>query len=82
MGAQGVFQGFSFCGRHSREFGVWYIPGGSILNPQIPAFDITTLEIPSRDGGYFFGSKVRPRVFTLPCYIEEPPEAWPRIQAW
>lgn len=74
--------GFRFCGQHSSMLGVWYVPGSDILRPQIPAYDITTVEIPGRHGGYYFGSKVRPRIFELPCYIEEPPDTWPRIQAW
>lgn len=44
---------------------------------------MTTVEISGRHGGYYFGSKVRPRVFSLPCYFEdEPPAVWPQIQQW
>lgn len=44
---------------------------------------MTTVEIPGRHGGYYFGNKVRPRVFTLACYFEdELPAVWPRILHW
>lgn len=78
-----VGSGFSFCGRHCGDFGVWYTPGDARLNTRIPAFDIETVEIPGRHGGYYFGNKVKPRVFTLPCFFEDEPEAaWPAIQHW
>ena len=34
-------------------------------------FDTSEVEFDSRDGGYYFGTHIAPRVFELPCFYED-----------
>lgn len=74
--------GFSFCGRHSSEFGCWYVPGPERWASQ-PPYETFTEGVLGKHGGYYFGNRVQPRLFEMPCYFEEIDDGiWARILAW
>lgn len=63
--------GFTFAGKSSVEMGLHYIPGRDDMFPSHPAFTVIDDDVTGRDGGYYYGSKVKIREFELPCYYEE-----------
>lgn len=74
--------GFSFCGRHSSEFGCWYTPGPDRWASQ-PPYETFTESVLGRHGGYYFGNRVLPRPFEMPCYCEDIDDGiWERILHW
>ena len=63
--------GFTFAGVHSSALGCWYRPAAKARGDDMPDFEISDLNPESRDGGYYIGSRVRPREFDLDCYFED-----------
>ena len=62
--------GFTYNGVHCSELGVGFIPGPSDRWEPSPDFDVQDREVDSRDGGSYYSTRVKKRVFTLPCYYE------------
>lgn len=64
--------GFSFCGRDIADFGLEYVPtldqtyvfAGSEYEVHQEVFD-------AHHGGYFYGTTVQPKVFTLKCFYQD-----------
>lgn len=62
---------FSFCGIDVSTYGLHYAPKPKNIFVWDSDYKTHTLEADSYDGGYYFGSTVKPKVFELECYFEE-----------
>ena len=75
--------GFSYNGKHSGDFGVWYVPDPAVLWTPSPDFEVFDSEDGTRDGGSYYKNRVKKRVFTLACYYEDITiETREKIRAW
>ena len=62
--------GFSFHGTHCSALDCYYRPSAKSRGD-----DIADIQMDSREGGYYIGTRVLPREFELDCYFEEITEA-------
>ena len=63
---------FTFCGKDSREVGLYYAPENSstyIFSPS--EIDIDEQTYDAYNGGYYFGHSYKPKTFDLRCYYED-----------
>lgn len=63
--------GFSFNGIHCSTYGLYYIPSADDKWFADPEYEVYDADISWKDGGYYFGSKLKNRTFTIKCYFEE-----------
>ena len=64
--------GFSFCGVDIDTLGLEYAPDNSntyVYKPSLWNMDEDSFE--SHDGGYFYGTSVRPKDFSLRCIYQD-----------
>lgn len=61
---------FTYRGHHQSEFQCGYAPEQGERGDWMNDFDTSEVEFDSRDGGYYFGTHIAPRVFELPCFYE------------
>lgn len=64
--------GFSFCGTDIADLGLEYVPDNA--NTYVFAgsdYKVNEQVFDGHHGGYFYGSTVQPKVFTLRCIYEE-----------
>lgn len=64
-------EGFTYRGKHLSDFGCFYIPDASARGDMMGDYDAIYQEYESRDGGYVYGTRVKPRKFSLSCYYED-----------
>ena len=65
-GQKGDYIGFSFNGRHSSEFNIVRVSNGSRFDENLlPTIKDKTVEVPGRDGVYYFGSQYTQRQFKV-----------------
>lgn len=62
--------GFTYCSRHSSDFGIQYAPKDAQKHTQIAPCETFQKEVPGKHGGYYFGNRVLPRNFEIPCLVE------------
>lgn len=63
--------GFSFCGVDIADLGLEYAPENANTYVYSPgAYDVNDESFPAHDGGYFYGTTVKPKDFTLRCFFE------------
>lgn len=55
--------GFSFAGVHSSTFGCYYHPDAKARGDGMAEYDVEELTADGRDGGYYVGARVKPKVF-------------------
>lgn len=55
--------GFSFAGIHSSTFGCYYHPDAKARGDGMPEYEVEELTPDGRDGGYYIGARVKPKVF-------------------
>lgn len=55
--------GFSFNGIHCSTLGCCYRPAPKDRGSEMEDYEISAIEPDYRDGGYFIGARVKPRVF-------------------
>lgn len=66
MSQKGDFIGFSFDGIHSSELGIVRTSEGSRYNDNLlPNIQDSTVEVPGKDGMYYFGSSFKQREFNI-----------------
>lgn len=63
--------GFSFAGTHSGTLGCHYHPDAKARGDGMADYEVSDLAPDERDGGYYIGARIKPRVFELDCYFEE-----------
>lgn len=66
-----TLEGFTYNGIHSEEQGVQYIPSHKDLWEQSADYDVSSVKVNSRPGGYYYQSDVKERTFTLSCFFED-----------
>ena len=55
--------GFSFNGIHCSTLGCWYRPDAKDRGSEMEDYEVSAVEPDHRDGGYYIGAHVKPRVF-------------------
>lgn len=68
-------EGFTYNGKHSSIFGCFYIPNETDRWFASPDFEVYESSDAGKDGGYYYGTKAKIRVFTLQCFFEDITEA-------
>ena len=81
---EGEYLGFTFDGHHSSEFGLLVVSDGSRYHQNLSSeFSDTILQVPGRNGGYYFGTQLNMRNFQLNCVYEEmTTHMMHKIQRW
>lgn len=78
-----ILNGFTYNGIHSETLGCWYIPDASDNWRASPEYEVMDQDVVGRNGGYYYGNRVKSRVFTLKMYFEDiTAETRERIRAW
>lgn len=62
---------FSFCGVNVSDYGLHYAPKPKDIFVWDNDYKTHTLEADSYEGGYYFGSTIKSKIFKLDCYFEE-----------
>lgn len=62
---------FSFCGVDISEYGLYYVPKPEDIFVWGEEYETHDLTVSGYDGGYWFGTTVKPKEFELECYFEE-----------
>lgn len=65
-----TLNGFTFNGKHSSEFGLYYIPSPANRMQNTPDFELREATVTGHHGGYYYGSQAKIREMTLECYFE------------
>ena len=55
--------GFSFNGIHCSALGCWYRPDAKARGSEMEDYELSAIEPDHRDGGYYIGVRVKPRIF-------------------
>ena len=63
--------GFTYNGRHSSEFGLYYKRTAEDKWFKDPEYDVYDANIDWKHGGYYYGSRLKVRTFTIECFFEE-----------
>ena len=64
--------GFSFCGVDIKDIGLEYVPENQNTYVYRPAkYNVQEETFDSHDGGYFYGTTLRPKEFTLRCIFQD-----------
>lgn len=67
LAPRGDYMGFTYNGVHSSDLGIVRTSDGSRFNENLlPTIQDKTVQIPGRDGAYFFGSYYTQRQFSVP----------------
>lgn len=75
--------GFSYNGIHSTVFGCYYIPDENDLFDNKADYTVFDDDSGWRDGGYYYGTKIKPREFSIDCFYEDiPKEKKERMMSW
>lgn len=66
------YLGFTFNGHHSSEFGLMVVSDGDRYHQTLsPSFADTIVSVPGRNGGYYFGTQMQMKDFTIRCAFNE-----------
>ena len=63
--------GFTYNGVHSSEFGLYYTQSPEDKWFNDPEYNVYSDDVDWKNGGYYYGSSVKSRKFTIQCYFEE-----------
>lgn len=63
--------GFSYRGLHAGHFDCVYHPDAKARGDGMEDYEASDLITDARDGGYFIGTRVKPRAFALNCFFED-----------
>ena len=63
--------GFSYRGIHASSYGCQYHPDAKTRGDRMEDYEVLDLMTDARDGGYFIGTRVKPREFSLNCFFED-----------
>ena len=62
---------FTFCGISAADCGLIYVPKAENIFVWDSNYTTHSLEVDGHDGGYWYGSTVKPKTFDLDCYFED-----------
>lgn len=62
---------FTFCGVSVADYGLHYAPKAENIFVWDSNYTTHSVEVAGHDGGYWFGSTVKPKAFDLDCYFED-----------
>ena len=72
LNLEGGYLGFTFDGHHSSEFGLLVVSDGDRYHQSLsPNFSDTVLTVPGKNGGYYFGTQLQMKDFTIRCAFSE-----------
>lgn len=72
LNLEGGYLGFTFDGRHSSEFGLLVVSDGSRYHQNLSSeFSDTVLQVSGRNGGYYFGTQLGMRDFSIDCVFDD-----------
>ena len=72
LNLEGGYLGFTFDGRHSSEFGLLVVSDGSRYHQNLSSeFSDTVVQVPGRNGGYYFGTQLGMRNFDINCVFDD-----------
>jgi len=72
LNLEGGYLGFTFNGRHSSEFGLMVVSDGDRYHQTLsPSFSDTVVTVPGKNGGYYFGTQLQNKDFTINCAFNE-----------
>ena len=72
LNLEGGYLGFTFDGHHSSEFGLLVVSDGDRYHQSLsPNFSDTVLTVPGKNGGYYFGTQLQMKDFTIRCAFNE-----------
>lgn len=75
--------GFTYNGVRCDEMNVWYVPDAEDNWFASPDFSVEEEEVNGRNGGYYYGNRVKIRTFSLKCFYEDVTlKERERIRAW
>ena len=71
LNLEGGYLGFTFDGHHSSEFELLVVTDGDRYHQSLsPNFSDTVLTVPGKNGGYYFGTQLQMRDFTIRCAFD------------
>ena len=81
---EGGYMGFTFDGRHSSEFGLLVVSDGSRYHQNLSSqFSDSVIQVPGRNGGYYFGTQLGMKDFQINCvYDDMTTHTMHEIQRW
>ena len=81
---EGGYMGFTFDGRHSSEFGLLVVSDGSRYHQNLSSqFSDSVVQVPGRNGGYYFGTQLGMKDFQINCvYDNMSTHTMHEIQRW
>lgn len=68
------YEGFSYRGKRITDFGLNYVPSVSDLGTFTSKYRVEAENPDAMNGGFWFGTNIEPRVFTLNCLYEDMPD--------
>ena len=72
LNLEGGYLGFTFDGHHSSEFGLLVVSDGDRYHQSLsPSFSDTVLSVPGKNGGYYFGTQLQMKDFTIRCAFDD-----------
>lgn len=84
LNLKGEYLGFTFNGHHSSEYGLVVVSDGDRYHQTLSSnFSDTIVSVPGKNGGYYFGTQLQMKDFTIRCaYDEMTSNMMHRIQNW
>ena len=81
---KGEYLGFTFNGHHSSEYGLVVVSDGDRYHQTLSSnFSDTVVSVPGKNGGYYFGTQLQMKDFTIRCaYDEMTSHMMHKIQNW
>lgn len=84
LNLEGGYLGFTFNGHHSSEFGLVVVSDGDRYHQTLSSnFSDTVISVPGKNGGYYFGTQLQMKDFTIRCAFDEmTSHMMQKIQNW
>ena len=84
LNLEGGYLGFTFNGHHSSEYGLVVVSDGDRYHQTLSSnFSDTVVSVPGKNGGYYFGTQLQMKDFTIRCaYDEMTSHMMHKIQNW
>lgn len=73
---------FTFCGMNTADVGQTYAPDAADIFVWNTDYNTHSIEVDGHDGGYWFGTTINPKVFTLDCFFEQQSDLQLKQMEW